>query len=523
MTEAPRLREQDEQGPPSRNDDPRVQRRRRSTPSARAQAVGGTAPGRDPRTRTRTSLSSDVDPYETDFLYHDEKYGSGAAGGRVILVRHGRRGVRDNITRMDLRTGPLPPRRGPDDVRQRRQEGPQAVATSRPSAAPDRPEWMNLSIQPVIPPSSGRWSSTTAGRNATSDLKRPLPRVINATTGLKRLQIGAPRSTSATRSGAPGFLRALSTTAGRPGIAGTAITASSPLSAMLKGKQGRFRPNLLGSASTNQAHLIVVGPDLKPPPVRPAKKWPSSCTSPSSCAARGEGLAHNIKRRSACGARVPVVWYVLEEVIKDHPVCDMRPDPPTPGIQAILRSSSRARRSRYRSTAPPSTDFDGDQMAVHVPRSPLAAQEEARTMKESTANSCRPPTEPVEAPPQDMDLVASTDDGRASIERGGPGRISPTRGGEPCLPAPTVTLPAPVEAISGAGTRRRGATYEQPPSSDRRAEHLQPELPDRLASATRLSGGPPRPRHRCYAPRAIETAPLGDGSSVRLGVRTRGG
>jgi DNA-directed RNA polymerase subunit beta' len=193
-------------------------------------------------------------------------------------------------------------------------------------------------------------------------------------------------------------------------IAGTGNHRLKSLSDMLKGKQGRFRQNLLGKrVDYSGRSVIVVGPELKLHQCGLPKKMALELFKPFVMRQLVEkGFAHNIKSAKRIVERVrPEVWDVLEEVIKDHPVLLNRaPTLHRLGIQAfmpVLVEGSAIQIHPLVCTAF-NADFDGDQMAVHVPLS-SAAQEEARTMMLSTANLLSPADgTPVVAPTQDMVL-----------------------------------------------------------------------------------------------------------------------
>src|SRR4029077_18135586 len=193
-------------------------------------------------------------------------------------------------------------------------------------------------------------------------------------------------------------------------IAGTGNHRLKSLSDMLKGKQGRFRQNLLGKrVDYSGRSVIVVGPELKLHQCGLPKKMALELFKPFVMRQLVEkGFAHNIKSAKRIVERVrPEVWDVLEEVIKDHPVLLNRaPTLHRLGIQAfmpVLVEGSAIQIHPLVCTAF-NADFDGDQMAVHVPLS-SAAQEEAREMMLSTANLLSPADgSPVVAPTQDMVL-----------------------------------------------------------------------------------------------------------------------
>ena len=211
---------------------------------------------------------------------------------------------------------------------------------------------------------------------------------------------------------------------------------------MLKGKQGRFRQNLLGKrVDYSGRSVIVVGPELKLHQCGLPKKMALELFKPFVMRQLVEkGFAHNIKSAKRIVERVrPEVWDVLEEVIKDHPVLLNRaPTLHRLGIQAfmpVLVEGSAIQIHPLVCTAF-NADFDGDQMAVHVPLS-TAAQEEARELMLSTANLLSPANgEPIVSPTQDMVLgcyYLTMDNPRPVDRRAAPVR---RRGrGDPGLPA----------------------------------------------------------------------------------------
>ena len=227
---------------------------------------------------------------------------------------------------------------------------------------------------------------------------------------------------------------------------------------MLKGKQGRFRQNLLGKrVDYSGRSVIVVGPELKLHQCGLPKKMALELFKPFVMRQLVEkGFAHNIKSAKRIVERVrPEVWDVLEEVIKDHPVLLNRaPTLHRLGIQAfmpVLVEGSAIQIHPLVCTAF-NADFDGDQMAVHVPLS-SAAQEEARTMMLSTANLLSPADgSPVVAPTQDMVLGCYY----LTMDPLGkqPKRVRALRDGgrgDPVLPAPREDRRHPPRADRGRG------------------------------------------------------------------------
>src|SRR4051812_16246731 len=277
----------------------------------------------------------------------------------------------------------------------------------------NRPEWMILSVLPVIPPDLRPMVQLDGGRFATSDLNDLYRRVINRNNRLKRLlELGAPEIIIRNEKRMLQEACDALIDNGRRGraIAGTGNHRLKSLSDMLKGKQGRFRQNLLGKrVDYSGRSVIVVGPELKLHQCGLPKKMALELFKPFVMRQLVEkGFAHNIKSAKRIVERVrPEVWDVLEDVIKDHPVLLNRaPTLHRLGIQAfmpVLVEGSAIQIHPLVCTAF-NADFDGDQMAVHVPLS-TAAQEEARTMMLSTANLLSPADgSPVVAPTQDMVL-----------------------------------------------------------------------------------------------------------------------
>src|SRR5437870_3629131 len=276
-----------------------------------------------------------------------------------------------------------------------------------------RPEWMILSTLPVIPPDLRPMVQLDGGRFATSDLNDLYRRVINRNNRLSRLlDLEAPEIIIRNEKRMLQEACDALIDNGRRGraIAGTGNHRLKSLSDMLKGKQGRFRQNLLGKrVDYSGRSVIVVGPELKLHQCGLPKKMALELFKPFVMRQLVEkGFAHNIKSAKRIVERVrPEVWDVLEEVIKDHPVLLNRaPTLHRLGIQAfmpVLVEGSAIQIHPLVCTAF-NADFDGDQMAVHVPLS-SAAQEEAREMMLSTANLLSPADgSPVVAPTQDMVL-----------------------------------------------------------------------------------------------------------------------
>src|SRR5437660_2424650 len=277
----------------------------------------------------------------------------------------------------------------------------------------NRPEWMIFKVLPVLPPELRPMVQLDGGRFATSDLNDLYRRVINRNNRLKRLlELGAPEIIIRNEKRMLQEACDALIDNGRRGraIAGTGNHRLKSLSDMLKGKQGRFRQNLLGKrVDYSGRSVIVVGPELKLHQCGLPKKMALELFKPFVMRQLVEkGFAHNIKSAKRIVERVrPEVWDVLEEVIKDHPVLLNRaPTLHRLGIQAFMPILVEGSAIQIHPLVCQAfnADFDGDQMAVHVPLS-SAAQEEARTMMLSTANLLSPADgTPVVAPTQDIVL-----------------------------------------------------------------------------------------------------------------------
>ena len=352
---------------------------------------------------------------ETEFRQLDEKYGAGTRGGRMFWAGMGAEAVRDIIGRMDLdelaRSLHVEVRTTGGQRRKKAIKRLRLIEAFRRSGT--RPEWMILSVLPVIPPDLRPMVQLDGGRFATSDLNDLYRRVINRNNRLKRLlELGAPEIIIRNEKRMLQEACDALIDNGRRGraIAGTGNHRLKSLSDMLKGKQGRFRQNLLGKrVDYSGRSVIVVGPELKLHQCGLPKKMALELFKPFVMRQLVEkGFAHNIKSAKRIVERVrPEVWDVLEEVIKDHPVLLNRaPTLHRLGIQAfmpVLVEGSAIQIHPLVCTAF-NADFDGDQMAVHVPLS-QAAQDEAKSMMLSTANLLSPADgSPVVAPTQDMVL-----------------------------------------------------------------------------------------------------------------------
>ena len=277
----------------------------------------------------------------------------------------------------------------------------------------NRPEWMIMQVVPVIPPDLRPMVQLDGGRFATSDLNDLYRRVINRNNRLKRLlELGAPEIIVRNEK------RMLQESVdalidngrrGRP-VTGAGNRPLKSLSDMLKGKQGRFRQNLLGKrVDYSGRSVIVVGPELKIYQCGVPKEMAVELFKPFVMKELvSRGIAHNIKNAKRMVERLrPEVWDILEDVIKDHPVLLNRaPTLHRLGIQAFepVLVEGRAIKLHPLVCTAFNADFDGDQMAIHLPLSP-EAQAEARYLMLSENNLLKPQDgKPVTTPTQDMIL-----------------------------------------------------------------------------------------------------------------------
>ena len=280
-------------------------------------------------------------------------------------------------------------------------------------ASGNRPEWMIIDVLPVIPPEIRPMVQLDGGRFATSDLNDLYRRVINRNNRLKRLQqLNAPdiivRNEKRMLQEAVDAL----IDNGRRGraVTGANSRALKSLSDMLKGKQGRFRQNLLGKrVDYSGRSVIVVGPDLKIYQCGVPKEMAIELFRPFVMKKLVEdGVANNIKSaKKMVDKQRTEVWDALEDVIKEHPVLLNRaPTLHRLGIQAFepVLVEGRALRLHPLVCTAYNADFDGDQMAIHLPLS-AEAQAEARILMLSANNLLRPQDgHPVTVPTQDMIL-----------------------------------------------------------------------------------------------------------------------
>ena len=277
----------------------------------------------------------------------------------------------------------------------------------------NRPEWMVMNVVPVIPPDLRPMVQLDGGRFATSDLNDLYRRVINRNNRLKRLlELGAPEiivrnEKRMLQESVDALID--NSRRGRP-VTGAGNRPLKSLSDLLKGKQGRFRQNLLGKrVDYSGRSVIVVGPELKIYQCGLPKEMAIELFKPFVMKELVERhLAHNIKSAKRMVERLsPEVWGILEEVIKDHPVMLNRaPTLHRLGIQSFepVLVEGRAIKLHALVCEAFNADFDGDQMAIHLPLTP-EAQAEARYLMLSTNNLLKPQDgKPVAVPRLDMIL-----------------------------------------------------------------------------------------------------------------------
>jgi len=476
---------------------------------------------------------------ETEYRQLEERYNQ-AGRARLFNAGMGAEAIRDIISRMDLdelaRQLHVEVRTSSGQRRKKAIKRLRLIEAFRRSGT--RPDWMILSVLPVIPPDLRPMVQLDGGRFATSDLNDLYRRVINRNNRLKRLlELGAPEIIIRNEKRMLQEACDALIDNGRRGraIAGTGNHRLKSLSDMLKGKQGRFRQNLLGKrVDYSGRSVIVVGPELKLHQCGLPKKMALELFKPFVMRQLVEkGFAHNIKSAKRIVERVrPEVWDVLEEVIKDHPVLLNRaPTLHRLGIQAfmpVLVEGSAIQIHPLVCTAF-NADFDGDQMAVHVPLS-SAAQEEARTMMLSTANLLSPADgSPVVAPTQDMVLGCYylTMEGPQSKSKKAPRLFASEDEAILAFQLRTVTLHEPVEAEVRTWDDTLGALRAERRRTTVGRVIFNQIVPDRLRFTNEVMKRAELKRlvDECYRLLgADETAHLVDGiKSVGFEFATRGG
>ncbi len=357
----------------------------------------------------KTSLSKNQILSEKEYTEYYEKYGD------VFRAGMGAEAILEMLQEIDLDQlyeelrADLDGAKGQKKIRTVRRL--EVVEAFRHSG--NKPEWMIMTVIPVIPPELRPMVQLDGGRFATSDLNDLYRRVINRNNRLKRLlDLDAPEII--VRNEKRMLQEAVDALIdngrrGRP-VTGPGNRPLKSLSDMLKGKQGRFRQNLLGKrVDYSGRSVIVVGPELKIYQCGLPKKMALELFKPFVMKKLVEnGLAHNIKSAKRMVERVkPEVWDVLEDVISEHPVLLNRaPTLHRLGIQAFepVLVEGKALKLHPLVCTAFNADFDGDQMAVHLPLS-TEAQAEARFLMLSANNLIKPQDgKPVTVPTQDMVL-----------------------------------------------------------------------------------------------------------------------
>lgn len=352
---------------------------------------------------------------ETEYREYREKYEAVFKAGKGFKADMGAEAIQKLLAKIDLEDlsadlrQELKSSSGQKKIRAARRLD--VVESFRKSG--NHPTWMILEVVPVIPPDLRPMVQLDGGRFATSDLNDLYRRVINRNNRLKRLlDLGAPdiivRNEKRMLQEAVDALID-NGRRGRP-VTGPGNRPLKSLSDMLKGKQGRFRQNLLGKrVDYSGRSVIVVGPELKLYQCGLPKEMALELFKPFVMKKLVKnGLAHNIKSAKRMVEKVrPEVWDILEEVIKEHPVLLNRaPTLHRLGIQAFepVLVEGRAIQIHPMVCTAYNADFDGDQMAIHVPLS-VEAQAEARLLMLSTQNILDPKDgKPVTTPTQDMVL-----------------------------------------------------------------------------------------------------------------------
>ena len=335
----------------------------------------------------------------------------------------------------------------------------------------NRPEWMILDVLPVIPPELRPMVQLDGGRFATSDLNDLYRRVINRNNRLKKLmELGAPEIII--RNEKRMLQEAVDALIdnGRRGkpISGAGNRPLKSLSEMLRGKQGRFRQNLLGKrVDYSGRSVIVVGPELKLYQCGLPKEMALEHFKPFVMKKMVENnICHNIKNAKRTVERAKtVVWDILEEVIKDHPVMLNRaPTLHRLSIQAFepVLIEGRAIKLHPLVCGAFNADFDGDQMAVHVPLS-VEAQAEARFLMLASNNILKlSDGKPVMSPSQDMVMgsyyltILRHEIGKKYNEKGRPDENGVVYG----VPEYTVSYTSPDEAIMAYQLKKIGLQDE---------------------------------------------------------------
>ena len=421
-----------------------------------------------------------LDPGATDFTYKqvisdrekieaEEKFGEGSFKTGI-----GAEAIKELLMAIDLEkesaeTKKIIEENGSGQRRIRAVKRIEIIEAFRQSG--NRPEWMILDVLPVIPPELRPMVQLDGGRFATSDLNDLYRRVINRNNRLKKLmELGAPEIIIRNEKR---MLQEAVDALIDNGRHGKAITGAGnrelkSLSGMLRGKQGRFRQNLLGKrVDYSGRSVIVVGPELKLYQCGLPKEMAIELFKPFVMKKLVENnICHNIKNAKRTVERAKtVVWDVLEEVIKDHPVMLNRaPTLHRLSIQAFepVLIEGRAIKLHPLVCGAFNADFDGDQMAVHVPLS-VEAQAEARFLMLASNNILKlSDGKPVMSPTQDMVMgsyyltIIKKKIGEKYNEKGRKDENGTVYG----VPEYTVSYTSPEEAIMAYQTKEIGLQDE---------------------------------------------------------------
>ena len=435
----------------------------------------------------KTMKPKDVVNDETTFRELKDRFGSPYGFGEYFRGGMGAEAVRDLLQQVDLDAEA-------EDLQEqvktaKGQKQARAVKRLKVVSAflqsGNRPEMMVLEAVPVIPPELRPMVQLDGGRFATSDLNDLYRRVINRNNRLKRLlDLGAPEIiVNNEKRMLQEAVDALFDNGrrGRP-VTGPGNRPLKSLSDMLKGKQGRFRQNLLGKRVDYSGRSVIVsGPSLKLHQCGLPKLMALELFKPFIMARLVERKsAQNIKAaKKMVDSMIPEVWDVLEEVIHEHPVLLNRaPTLHRLGIQAFepMLVEGKAIQVHPLVCHAFNADFDGDQMAVHLPLS-AEAQAEARILMLSANNILSPAHgAPLATPAQDMVLgayyltygpdAAELDEDRPGHARAAPARVPHRAGGGVVLRARRGQAPRPGRVPAARARGRSRADH-------RRADHLQ--------------------------------------------------
>lgn len=372
------------------------------------------------KTQMRAGLNGSLEELkglrERDLLTESEYRDLQERWGNVFRAGMGAEAIRELVAKIDL-DAMVKELRSEINTTQSKQRKKKAAKRLRVAESfrksGNRPEWMILTILPVLPPELRPMVQLDGGRFATSDLNDLYRRVINRNNRLKRLlELGAPDVI--VRNEKRMLQEAVDSLIDN-GRRGRAVSRSGKrklksLSDLLKGKQGRFRRNLLGKrVDYSGRSVIVIGPELKLHQCGLPKKMALELFKPFVMRRLVEyNFAHNIKSAKRLVDREsPEVWDVLEEVTRERPVLLNRaPTLHRLGIQAfeVVLIEGSAIQIHPLVCAAFNADFDGDQMAVHVPLSDAAVRE-ARELMLSSVNLLKPSSgEPIVGPSKDMVL-----------------------------------------------------------------------------------------------------------------------